>query len=151
MKNRWLTDDRETRQRIYSFIQGDYMNKERMDYCIDHAIKHLVNCYSNFAKCVQVKEENESPEDMGIEVARYYRELKYRKVGSAMGTAVQPAFDWVVVYFSKDSEKWDGLIKEIANGAYAISKIIQAKINKSGQREAEMYWNMWMKDSQKAL
>ena len=146
MKNRWLIDDRRTKNEVAEYILlmngspvlpvKDALNDDVLDFCIAHTIRHLNECHPDLASTFQAMEEDEHPEDLGLLVASYYRELKFHD----NGIAVKPSHDWVKVYYSKDDENWESIISTIKEGAAEYASFV---LTKNASR-----WNTWKKETE---
>lgn len=162
MKNHWLIDDSGTRREIYEYVRVSlgapvfkvHLTDDQIDFCIDHAVRHITNINMNCTNCYIAHEENELPEDAALFVAKYYRDLKYRKVSNLgdLGSAVTPAYDWVILYFSKLNEEWKELLPHIKEGALAYSytllhNTLSNKDKHYVQKEAaKAIWEHWKEE-----
>lgn len=165
MKNHWLIDDQATRQEIHNYVRESWsmigvenvtLSKDQMDFCIDHAVRHITNVDVNLTNCFAASKEDEVPTDTALVVAKYYRELKYRKVNRKdMGTACLPSHDWVVMYFSKQHSKWEETLQAIKAGALCCSYVVlHNSLPKSHphyitQEVAQWVWDEWKEDFSK--
>lgn len=160
MKNHWLIDDQATRQEIHDYVKTSWakmgfedvpMTADQLDYCIEHAVRHITYEDVNLTNCFAAKEENQLPLDTALIVAKYYRELKYRNIDKKdkMGTACTPAHDWVVMYFSKDHEKWNETLGALKSGALCCSYVLlhntlpEKHPNFVSRETAEFVWDHW--------
>ena len=160
MKNHWLIDDGATRREIHDYVRlmlgapvvSVPLTDDQIDFCIDHAVRHITNVDMSAVSCHVTRKENELPADAALLVPTYYRDLKYRKVTkkeAALGTSVVPAYDWVIMYFSKQEEEWPEFLEHIKEGALACAYVVLHNTLSKGHKlyvkreQAEYEWNSW--------
>lgn len=165
MKNHWLIDDQATRQEIYDYVRASWnllgvndvpLSTDQLDFCIDHAIRHITSVDVNRTRCFAARNEEDIPNDTALVVTKYYRELKYRQVNQKdFGTACLPSYDWIVMYFSKQDENWEKTLEDIKVGAFCCSYVVlhntlpQKHPHHIPKENAQSVWNEWKFDFSK--
>ena len=158
MRNHWLLDDQVTRREIYSYILKQWndmgvpnipLSTDQLDFCIDHAVRHVEDVTSHLTSYYATNDKSELPPDAALIVSTYYRDLHYKKLKKGQSTACKPAHDWVIAYFSKSMPEWLNLKQQIKDGALSYSyTVLHHSLSKSHscyvpRENAKSIWEAW--------